>query len=94
MQSIGYAGPGWKTSAPPPEKVDNEGMEVRIKALETFALDARDRLVRLETKIDMAATREDLHKEIGAQTWRIVGAMLTIGAAMSAAVFFIARNVQ
>lgn len=69
-------------------------MEVRIKALETFALDARDRLVRLETKIDMAATREDLHKEIGSQTWRIVGAMLTIGAAMSAAVFFIARNVQ
>lgn len=79
--------------APPSQSGDNDDMEHRIKALELFALDARERLVRLETKIDATATREDLHKEVGAQTWRIVGAMLTIGAAMSAAVFFIARNV-
>lgn len=79
--------------APLPSSGDNDDMEPRVKALELFALEARDRLVRLETKIDAVATREDMHKEIGSQTWRIVGAMLTIGAAMSAAVFFIARNV-
>lgn len=78
--------------APPTQSGENDWMEHRIKALELFALDARERLVRLETKIDATATKEDLHREVGAQTWRIVGAMLTIGAAMSAAVFFIARN--
>ena len=35
-----------------------------------------------------------MHKEFTAQTWRIIGAMLTFGALLSAAVFFIARNVK
>jgi hypothetical protein len=35
-----------------------------------------------------------MHREFTAQTWRIVGAMLTFGGLLSAAVFFIARNVK
>ena len=70
------------------------GMEARIARLEDFAADTRDRLARIETRMDTFATKEDLHKEIGAQTWRIVGALLTFGTLLSAAVFFIAKNVH
>lgn len=76
----------------------DDGMEARVAKLEDFAVETRDRLTRIEARLDtfplLFATKEDLHKEIGAQTWRIVGAMLTFGALLSAAVFFIAKNVQ
>lgn len=41
---------------------DNRDMEARITALEDFAQDARDRLMRIETKLDTCATKEDLTK--------------------------------
>ncbi|MDN8617828.1 hypothetical protein [Variovorax ginsengisoli] len=69
-------------------------MEARVAKLEDFALDTRERLARIETRLDGFATREDLHKEIGAQTWRIIGAMVTLGTLLSGIVFFIARNVR
>lgn len=64
-----------------------------------------ERVVKIESVIPTLATKEDLvreigglrtelHKEIGAQTWRIIGATLTFGAMLTAAVFFIARNVH
>lgn len=67
------------------------------------------KLIKIETRLDTFATtfatkedlarvegsiRADMHKEFTAQTWRIIGAMLTFGALLSAAVFFIARNVK
>ena len=63
------------------------------------------RVAKLEAVVPTLATREDLHtklaelrvemhREFTAQTWRIVGAMLTAGALLTAAVFFIARNVR
>jgi hypothetical protein len=67
------------------------------------------KLVKIETRLDTFATtfatkedlarvegsiRADMHKEFTAQTWRIIGAMLTFGTLLSAAVFFIARNVK
>lgn len=64
-------------------------MEDRVKALEEFARDARDRLVRIETRLDTFATKEDLHRELLATTWRIIGATV----ALCAAVFWMARNV-
>jgi len=73
---------------------NNGSMEARIESLEAFALSARERLTRIETKLDAAATREDLHRELGAQTWRIIGAVITLGTLLSGVVYFIARNVR
>lgn len=84
-------------------------LEARVSKLEDAAQDTRDRLVRIETRLEtFAATfatkedlsrvegsiRADMHKEFTAQTWRIIGAMITFGTALTAAVFFIARNVK
>lgn len=77
---------------------DNGDMEPRVRALEDFAQQTRDRLTRIETKLDafpaVFATKEDLHKAINDQTWKIIGAMITLGTLLSAIVFFIARNVK
>lgn len=84
-------------------------LEKRVTKLEDSASDTRDRLIRIEsrlenfernyaTKEDLArvegAIRSDMHKEFTAQTWRIIGAMITFGTALSGVVFFIARNVK
>ncbi len=41
-----------ETLKPGGEPPDNGGMEARVAALEAFAQDARDRLVRLEAKLE------------------------------------------
>jgi len=63
------------------------GMETRVAKLEAIvpALATKEDLLRLEVK---------LHQEINAQTWRIIGAMITFGGLLCAATFFIARNVH
>lgn len=77
---------------------DDGGMEQRLAKLEAI-------VPTLATKLDLAEVRQeliraegsirtDMHKEFTAQTWRIIGAMLTFGGLLSAAVFFIARNVK
>jgi tetrahydromethanopterin S-methyltransferase subunit B len=37
-------------------------MEARIQKLEEFAIDARDRLARIETRLDQMATKADVHE--------------------------------
>lgn len=78
-------------------------MEDRVKSLEAFAKDARDRLervetrlddardrlVRIETRLDTFATKKDLHRELHATTWRIIGTIF----ALCAAVFWMARYI-
>lgn len=78
------------------------GMEARVAKLEDFAIETRDRLTRLETKVDILtetvatkiATKDGVRADIGAaintQTWRIIGAL----AALVAAVYFIARYIH
>lgn len=48
----------------------------RVGNLETDMRDVRDRLIRVEIKLDSCATRDDMHKEFNLQTWRIIGAVL------------------
>lgn len=92
---IGAVSRQLRTSGEPP---DNGHMEARITKLESIVptlatkldlADLRTELVRVEGSI-----RADMHKEFTAQTWRIIGAMLSFGTLLSAAVFFIARNVK
>lgn len=97
--------------APPTVSADNGGMEGRIIKLEEFAQDARERLVRIETRLDAFATKEDLaalridlktdaaslrgdlraelHKELHANTWKIIGSQ----AALVALVYFVVKYV-
>lgn len=91
------------------EPPDNGDMEARVSKLEALAEKTQERLFAIEraiavldsthaTKTDLhsidGSIRADMHKEFTMQTWRIIGAMLTFGAMLSAAVFFIARNVK
>lgn len=70
------------------------GMEARVSKLEQLAQESRDRLTRMEARLDtfptLFATKEDLHKELHGMTWRIVGAC----AALVAVVYFVAKLVH
>lgn len=90
-----------RTPPPPTPPIDRDrgnrddgGMEARISALEAANLETRDRLARIETRLDSVATREDLHKEITAQTWRLVTFVCSFGTALVAATYFIAKHVN
>jgi hypothetical protein len=65
-------------------------METRIIALEEFAVDARDRLARIETRLDTFATKADLHREMHGMTWRLFGG----ASALVGIVYWIARNIH
>lgn len=51
-------------------------------------------VLRTEMHKEIGSLRAELHKSINDQTWKIIGAMLTIGAALSGIIYFIARNVK
>jgi hypothetical protein len=65
-------------------------MEARIIALEEFAVDARDCLARIETRLDTFATKADLHRELHGMTWRLFGG----ASALVGIVYWIARNIH
>ena len=69
-------------------------MEARICALESFATETRDRLARIETRLDTFVTKEYLHKELYVMTWRILSGGAFIGSALVTVVYWIARNVH
>lgn len=54
----------------------------RVDRLESDMRDVRDRLARIEVRLDWFqstfALKDDLHKEMNLQTWRIIGAMVAI----------------
>lgn len=69
---------------------DNGDMETRVRILEQNMIDVRERLARMETRLDQTATKNDLidvYKAINTQTWRVISA----AAALVAAVYFIVR---
>ena len=69
-------------------------MEQRIQKLESLSEKVADRLTVLERDVAVIranyATKEDLHKELHATTWKIITAI----AALCAAVFWLARNIE
>lgn len=86
---------------PPPPPVDiprgdrdDSPMEKRIEALEAANLETRDRLARIETKLDTFATKADLHEVISGQTWKIVMWMTSVGIVLAGATFTIAKLVH
>ncbi|MCM2546211.1 hypothetical protein ACVCII_03950 [Burkholderia glumae] len=69
-------------------------METRVSALEAANLDTRDRLARIETRLDFVATKDDLHREISAQTWKLVTFVCGFGTALVAATYFLATHAK
>lgn len=80
---------GGKFSAPPFKPAasfdgggppsDNSGMEARVAKLEVFAEDAKQRLVRIEAKLDHMATKDELAKMESSLIKWIVGTAIALG---------------
>lgn len=51
-------------------------------------------IIRIDATLPTLATREELHREIGAQTWKVVSWATVMGGALTAAVYFIATHVR
>ncbi|TAM51353.1 MAG: hypothetical protein EPN57_19105 [Paraburkholderia sp.] len=80
---------------------DDGATDARISSLEAANHDTRDRLARIETRLNTVATRADLldmkaalHLEINAQAWKLVTFVCSFGTALVAATFFIATHVN
>lgn len=69
-------------------------MEARVTALENFAIETRDRLTRIETRLDTFATKEDLHRVLHALSMRLIGFGVGAGSALVGIVYWIARNIH
>lgn len=69
---------------------DDGRMETRVSALEAANLETRDRLARIETRLDFVATKSDLHEALHSLTWKLIGSC----ALLVAATFAIAKLVH
>ena len=69
-------------------------METRVIALEEFAVETRDRLARIETRLDTFVTKADLHQELHAMTWKLLGGAISGASALVGIVYWIARNIH
>lgn len=71
-------------------------MEARVAKLEDFVVDARERLAKIEARLDQTATKSDLattegnlHKELHNMTWKLIG---TAGLLVAAVYFVTSHN--
>jgi hypothetical protein len=69
-------------------------MEARVIALEEFAIETRDRLARIETRLDTFVTKADLHQELHSMTWKLLGGAMSVASALVGIVYWIARNIH
>lgn len=91
---LAHSGPGNASVAPPGEPPYDGRMEARVAKLEDFAVDARDRLVRIETRMDTLATKEELHRELHSLTWRILAGIGAICTGLVAVTYLVAKFVH
>lgn len=82
----------------------DDAMEARVNKLEEFAIDTRDRLSRIETRLESCATKSDLknleatmykefsaiHQELHGMTWKLIGA----ASILVSIVYFLATQVK
>ena len=83
----------------PPELFDGGGgggydgrMEARLTKLEDFATDAKERLVKIETRLDQTATKGDLHEQTSTMVKWIVGTVSGLGIAGITIMTFVLNN--
>lgn len=75
------------------------GMEARVAKLEEFVVDTRERLTKIETRLDQTATksdigdiRVDMHKGFVDMTKWVVGTAIGMGAAGIVVMTFVLNN--
>lgn len=71
---------------------DNERMEARVAKLEEFAQETRDRLTRIETKLDQTATKADLSEAMNGMVKWVVGTAVGLGVAGITVITFVLNN--
>lgn len=73
-----------------------DGMDERVEKLEKLVDKTIERIVSIERDVAVMrsnyATKEDLHKEMSGQTWRLVSFVCGFGTALVAATYFIATH--
>jgi hypothetical protein len=82
-------GGGVDNGGGPPHDKD---MEPRIAKLEEFATDARERLVRIETRLDQTATKADLQEGLLSVIKWIVGTAAVLVAMAITVMTFVLNN--
>lgn len=77
----------------------DDGMEARVAKLEEFVTDARERLVKIETRLDQTASKHDVavlsadvHKGITDIIKWLVGTAIVLGAAAITIMTFVLNN--
>jgi hypothetical protein len=80
----------WATRHTDSNGFHGEKMDGRPSRPEDDLSEIKTRLTKVETRLEMTATREDLHKEINAQTWKLI----TLGIALCSAVYYIVKHLQ
>jgi hypothetical protein len=66
----------------------------RVANLENDMRDVRDRIVRVEAKLDNFATKADLHEALSTQTCKLVTFVCGFGTTLVAATYFIAMHTK
>ncbi|AZG09892.1 hypothetical protein EGT29_19640 [Pigmentiphaga sp. H8] len=69
---------------------DHDEMERRVKALEDAMVQVRETMAVVRSNY---ATKEDLHKELNSQTWKLITWTTGICTLLVAATFFIATKI-
>lgn len=77
---------------PPTSAEDNEPMEARVLKLEEFAQDTRDRLTRIETRLEQTVTKGDLSESMHNMVKWIVGTAAGLGVASITVMTFVLNN--
>ena len=77
------------------------GWKLESQKIENFAVDPREMLARIETRLDQTATKSDLHElgmtihqEINTQTWKLVTFVCGFGTTLVAATYFLATHAK
>jgi hypothetical protein len=74
----------------------DSGMEARVTKLESFVIDTRERLVKIEGRLDgidsRMATRSDLHEMGGSLIKWMVGTAVGLGVAAVTVMTFVLNN--
>lgn len=78
--------------APGGEPPYDGDMDARVAKLEDFAQDTRDRLTRIETKLETVATKAELHDMKAEMVKWIVGTAIGLGVAGITVMTFVLNN--
>lgn len=70
----------------------DEGMEARVAKLEESAADTRDRLVKIEARLEQTATKSDLTEAINNQIKWMVGTAVVLGGLGITLMTFVLNN--